>query len=98
MWQEAGIECASREAKKIIIDDPGSAVFGWLEMPGVESSLRSSVRPRPRGERGSAFVPRFGCSLPKLLPFVQPMTLRYFLSFPRPQPSMTVSAYDNETS
>ncbi len=46
-----------------------------MEMAGVESSLLSSARPRPRGERGHSAVPRFCLLFLKLLPFVQPMTL-----------------------
>ena len=42
--READSECASRE-RKIIIDDPRSALFGWLEMAGGESTLLSSGRP-----------------------------------------------------
>ena len=42
--READSECASREGK-IIIDDPRSALFGWLEMAGIESTLLSSARP-----------------------------------------------------
>jgi hypothetical protein len=82
---------------KFIIDDPGSAAFRSFQMAGVESSLLSSARPRRRGECGPAAVPRFCLLSPKLLPFVQPMTLPYFPILSATSTSMTLPAYDKET-